>query len=63
MGKGQRKEEKVKQELGCADYKYVEQKNPEAVKFLTPWVNEFWFDGRLKTDSITQLRQAIKDRE
>lgn len=57
MGKNQ---SKIIEGLECKDWKYIECKEPDKVKYLALWVKQYGFDGKLQ---IQKLEKLITDIE
>ena len=57
MGKGVSKQ---KEKLVSRDWKYIETQDPGKIKHLDKWIRKYEFDGRLNTQKITALQDAIR---
>ncbi|MEQ2267019.1 hypothetical protein XENORESO_000556 [Xenotaenia resolanae] len=58
MGKGASKN-KLKNELQCKDWKFIEAQDPNKLKYLDKWITTNNYDGRLNSKNLVNLQDAI----
>ncbi|MEQ2294030.1 hypothetical protein AMECASPLE_039625 [Ameca splendens] len=61
MGKGASKN-KLKNELQCKDWKFIEAQDPSKLKYLDKWITTYNYDGRLNSQKLVNLQDAIIER-
>ncbi|MEQ2282203.1 hypothetical protein AMECASPLE_038080 [Ameca splendens] len=58
MGKGASKN-KLKDELQCKDWKFIEAQDPNKLKYLDKWITTYNYDGRLNSQKLVNVHDVI----